>query len=557
MPMGAPMPRPHAAPAALLALAVLAPATLAEHGAWRAGPGPLEPSTTFDDASTLFAEGNARREERVYFDARLVTAPVPGGPTVSATLDGGRVRPPAAAYVIATLGFWRDCNRDGYVGLKVAPGPQGSLGQYPLEAAVAAGASVDASVCPPGSRYWPRLPDGSPGRLVDELRAIGPCPPTRDGDCATGRDGDPARRTNDVPDALARVWGDFGPPALPRALADPVPHAPSSAFADSDGTLAYTDALTSGALARFAPALWSAKPNVGSCDEPHPTPLGGSGGTCGAWPLYQVARLPSDASCDESGTCTAPDPLVRVFDVDPEDSHACNRFVGLPRLSPRASTDALADGSVAGTLAHAEACASVRTGLADECGVAPCAGSAQAPRERPDFVLTYAWARTTDALAPLGVRHFAPGAGMDNEGFGGSWFGELTWMPQPSSLHEGATATAYTTAYADVSPTALARANARPPTALPAGAQDRHAYGAHACATITTGPPNVDPASRWDCSVTTWRESRASPLDPVLGDRFDLRDVDCYDNAASEDVEPALKAGLADCAWDGTATHAR
>jgi hypothetical protein len=142
-------------------IGVAAPAALA---AWSPATGWAdEPSTTFDDAAHMWQAPNAAAVDKVYF---------------AGTFSSARK-------LVAALGFWRDCNGDGFIGLRLT-------GQREYDPALsnALGSPVNAVVCPVGSAY-------NSGVIVDEFREIGPNP------------------TDEVPDSNAKVWADWDLPGAP------------------------------------------------------------------------------------------------------------------------------------------------------------------------------------------------------------------------------------------------------------------------------------------------------------------------------------------------------
>lgn len=584
-------------PLLVLLLLGLGANAAATHGAWLAGSGELEPSTRFDSRSYMFQVPNQNRVDQIYFNLRFISTPTGVPATYAASnVDGGNVYPPAGAYPVATLGFWRDCNRDGYIGFKVAGASYGSLGQYSRFAAENAGAPLDPAICPLGSAYW-RYNDeaNGPSELVDELRSIGPCPPTDPWACDPRESGSPQWHTNDVLGNGTRVWGDWGLPGFTHVPWSPLLPMPEGALQDSEGTLGFVDAATMGTFSSAFGSAWDEKPNVGECDEPHPEFLEGPGGTCGLWPLHQVERLGNDSTCS-TGPCAHPDPLVTVFDTEGDEGcddmlamsmpvDDATLYARLPVIWPDVNPNFLADGSVSGTLAHVsrstrgvtvtsdgepDGCADSGGDLSDNCGISPCeAGSIAGIHVRPSFVLRYQWATSTDALAWFGFDRISldlgtesevdPDAGYSREvGPPGGWYGKEVWAPRPPRHVWGTIDPAYTTSYADVYNQALTNAGASPALALPGGTQNRFRYGSDACASFTSGPSNVNPRTDWDCSVTTWNEdarSRGDPTSPTLADPYDLRDVDCYDNTLSDRIDRSVKLGITDCVTDGAGTH--
>lgn len=622
----------------------------ATHGNWLLGVGQYEPNSKYDTSGYMFQQPNQARVDKVYFNGFFINAVATSSLTFSnVNPDGGNIYGPTGGYAVALLGYWRDCNRDNYVGLKgAAPTGVGSLGQYSPDAAAALGAPVDTSICPQGtSAYWPANEvSDSPNGLVDEWLAIAPCQNDLTDCDPDAPEQNPARvclnpggsggalncnapgaiivespnrpaeqPPTDVLDNSSRVWGDWERPGKNHVPYGGLIPMPRGTWQDSDGTLKFIDDATIRAISSSVPDVWASKPNVGACNQPHPVFLGGPGGTCGLWPLYQFARLGNDTTCSSetatSGSCAHPDPLVTAFDTENDsnaDGNPCNDLVSqdviitnpanpsgtsthfwisLPEPNPQVNPNILADGSISGTLVEASRAIN-GTGnptadgpgdcrhhsndndnaISTNCGLYACESDDQASTFKhvePTFKLNYTAGSGTRVLAQFGFDHVETETGhfiLAND-FSG-WYANTVWTARPPRSGWGMITTTYHTFYADVSNQGLLGSAA---VALPGGTQNRYTYGSDFCATITTGPSVVN-ALGWECSITEWQKVRDS-LDPddvtrynaILGDRYDLRDVDCYDNTVDEDnLGPSVKLGIVDCASDEPAgtppTHA-
>ncbi len=169
-----------------------------------------EPSSRFDRPEWMWPTANdvnARVDgivrDRLYFNAQISVlglATVPQAP-------GGRV-PLAVVGAEALLGYWRDCNNDGYVGNRLT-------GQVKYLAAVG---GVDGRVCPPGSAFRSAL---SP--YVYELIQVG------------SHRGVGANHAFTINDPAARVWGDFHRPDEP-AYAQALDVAESTGIVEGEGS---------------------------------------------------------------------------------------------------------------------------------------------------------------------------------------------------------------------------------------------------------------------------------------------------------------------------------
>lgn len=592
-----------------LTAAIVIVASLTVPGAsiagWQAGSGHPEPSTAWDTSRHMFQSPNQAPADRIYFNGMVLSS---AGPvTYDAQLDGGSLVSPVATTHAAILGFWRDCNRDGYIGAKVLPANAGSFSAYPRLLAENGVLPFDGGICPLGSAYNPRDPvSGEPMPFIDELRWIGPnamwslggqenynveCgsvpQPTAAGvidfvlsgivNCLTTHAQTPDR--TDVNDPNARVWADWNAPSLPHVedggLLSP------GAFEDSASTLDYVDYHTGRTMSQGLGEAWTELPNVGECDADDPELLEGPDDSCGAWPLYQVKRLVNDSD-GVDGPESHPEPLVTVFDVEEntggptsspcDDAYSTDipRIVfisghpfRLPDPDPDVHRNFPVEGSLAGTATHAWK--ATDGGLfTGECStrapsllaVDSAADEILTTHVRPDVQLSFVADSRVHALRFAGFEDL-PADALGARGTAGvdgvpGWYGRQYAMVPPRHLW-GSFEPVRVTFYADVSNTALTNAGASASVAFPGGVQNRHAYGLpEFCTTITTGPANVHAANRWDCSVTSWaakRERDNAFKRPILGDPYDLRDVDCLDNDASETLlGPDVRAGLADCA---------
>lgn len=413
----------------------------------------------------------------------------------------------------------------------------------------------------------------------------------------------PVADDRDVIDNGSKVWADWSFPGGPHVYSQGLYSTPTiiggkppGTYADSDGTLTWIDDASGRSFSTTLASTWDGKPNLGGCGAPGSEPefLGGPDGTCGLWPMYQVKRLlnDSDTRVSEDGD---PTPLVTVFnegDAD-ADGNACNDFVdeevqqgstrvyvGVDDVSPSANPNALVAGSLAGTLANVDRGTSETSlGATPECddnktsanqGVLQLESneldsefthrlptetlnfSADARYHTLDqFGFDYAPSDGAGALGgPTGMSAIVSQSQSQNPG----WFGRYGWTPRPPRHGWGALTNAYATFYADVSQQGLANGGATA-SALPATQQDRHRYGTpEFCAAITTGASNVNPANDWECSVDVWKAKRTVDIAgdpnfrgrPVLGDAYDLRDADCFDNTLSESLAPGARASIAE-----------
>ena len=203
-------------PPILVAALLLVPAVSAN---WSSA-GSYEPSTNYDTASYMFQDAPQTPGKRVYFNAFATTSTPAGGVRVNPNVAAlqSRIEPPGAEFMAATLGVWTDCNKDGYVGMA-----EGALREY--DAALL----NDATVCPPstGPRdAW----DGNHNYngVVTELIPI-----MR------------AENENDLRryvDPTAAVWGDFHrPDEKPFTPTCALAPQPRGTYQSSGGVINYVD----------------------------------------------------------------------------------------------------------------------------------------------------------------------------------------------------------------------------------------------------------------------------------------------------------------------------
>lgn len=572
-----------AAFAVSMAVGTLGPAA-ATHGAWLAGTGAFEPSTRYDDARHMFQSANQAPRDRVYFNGFVAHSDGIAVPRYDVNVDGGSLVSPGGTYFMAVLGFWRDCNKDGYIGAKVVPANWGNFAAYPRELVEAGAITLDTAVCPAGSAYNPM---GS--AWIDEFRVIGPGAAWEPYEQAAyaKRCGNPTgvnialcaiERTDDrydVTDNASKVWADWGFPGGPHIPHQGLVPQPRGTYSDSDNTLYYVDFALQGPFSGALGDLWTNKPNIGACDEDRVL-LGGPDGTCGLWPLYQAKRLLNDSD-SATGPDSHPSPLVNVFDTQTDNDgsgSACDdgfattlpngKKIAIPEAAPALHPNFLVEGSIGGTYrnifigTHGLTAADSFNG---QCSAgAPSFTSIEgesnddAPTHvEPDDKLTFAPDQRIHGLRAYGFDD-APLDALGTRGSTGvggtpTWYGGVGWTPRPPRTGWGSVVETWATFYADVTTQGITNAGAAASTAFPGGAQNAHRYAVpEMCTTITTGPSNLN-GQNWECSITVWQERREAVEDPdapILGDGYDLRDVDCMDNSIGAGLE-GVRLGVAVC----------
>lgn len=165
--------------ALVLALVAVTPAALAAWGV----AGEVEPDTAHDRSGYMWSDASAAQDptrSAVYFNGvglQSLTGSS-GGVQLNALPLGTRLAPVGTFQAYAYLGLWRDCDRDGYVGMASS-----ALWRYRAELL------TDASLCPAGGAH-------NDGAWVTEFRWIN----------------DRYESIAGVLDPGSMVWGDFGRP---------------------------------------------------------------------------------------------------------------------------------------------------------------------------------------------------------------------------------------------------------------------------------------------------------------------------------------------------------
>lgn len=185
--------------AILTALALSAPFAAA-NWSYR---GSNEPDTAYDDASYMYLDPDtdpSQSVHKLYFNG-WARAARDGhyNPNVGAL--GSRIQPPISA-MAAMLGYWKDCNNDGYVGLA-----ESAVIEYRTEVLTA---TTGADICPPstpvpGQTIYPH----NDGTWVRELIWLG------------GTNGATTSNPTNFYATDTDVWADWGLPGEPPTLVCP------------------------------------------------------------------------------------------------------------------------------------------------------------------------------------------------------------------------------------------------------------------------------------------------------------------------------------------------
>lgn len=547
-----------------IALLVALPAAVASWG----GKGSAEPDTPYDlGAMWLESDTNPDPTLRlVYFNGFSGAAPG-AGTSVNPNLAQARSAiVPAPFYPVAILGVWKDCNRDGYIGM----GDNGAL-EYPA-------ALLDRTdVCPPvtaGPLVKPYQVHND-GRWVQELTPIGY------DDVRNEPSGDVDSDPRNYNDTGARVWADWGvpdsPPAPPCALLTMY----RGSLHSTGGVLAWLDCHDRYYLTQTVneATTMAGQPELGFSDVP-PDQADRSASPLNARNPYGEA---SDEPMARVFDCSAPAENVAVRDptggmlhhveVGPVSFNLTDSEDRFVHTDVRNPSPTLPDGgSVAGSVNETQAatsdCDRGNPGETVDVDGKPDGSDASlpyflegstrapsrfAPRTQSDFVLAFEEGDRRSGIAMLAGRWSSDG----NTGafaITGMWSGVSATRLEPAAYldreNPGASPVNHITYYAYVSPQ-LAFVEK---LTLPSGGGT---YGAATCA--TSEPVFECDASRW------WRDDEgrdAMPRDARLGSEagaptvarqspetelgvrvwhaYSLRDVDCLDFSAS----PAREAGV-------------
>jgi hypothetical protein len=477
----------------------------------------------------------------------------------------------------AVLGVWKDCNNDGYVGL----GDQGLLEYRSTILAATAGTTI-CPVEPIAYGTLGQMPVHNDGNWVRELIPIGwrnlqpgclyvvPSGPNAGQHL---QDCNPFK----IDDNGARVWTDFGVPGANYAPSCPIAPVAYGTFSTTGGAIKFadcidqwflTDTLDSVATGPLAPLSFADDPR--DQENSHsilnqPNPWGSQ----------------SDASDAQVWDCSKSQTQVQTLGDAPLLGYGWVN-VSQPKVPPSVGTG----GSVAGTLN------ATGSGF-DQCN-RNSYGNGDGPQglvwqnsgdhfheggalANAPYVLEYNVAgeptkvEATDNLQPTEVTRPAAPTGSQlgaegpsvTDGFGletlesdGIWNGGIAWGGQwmvRENVNQPIGPVRYQTFYAYVSPTAQATYGLQMPKGTTTGT-----YGAETCGSATTGTS----ANNWQCNPALWyldslghdtnvRSTRLgkdpnAPAGAVcdstsdlgcvaygarVGDPFNLRAVDCYDQS--------------------------
>ncbi len=251
---------------------VLSPLVATAGAQWTAWNPDAEPEPDTGNAaedlgdydSDYMHQGPASSDSEIYFDAILdknsfpfVTSPNAYADTELGTVDTD-LRNFGISYFHAMLGYWQDCNGDGFIGLE-------ETGQTHYLEDLA-----DTNNCSLGPHY--------DGTHVTEFLPIGPEAKEVDLQDDTVVDVSLQGHSQAVQDHFAKVWHDWGFPGDDPAETRLLFPLPKGTFADSNGAFQYVDSLTFGSLSGTAAGT--------DCFTTVSPPTGHSD-ACALWPAGQ------------------------------------------------------------------------------------------------------------------------------------------------------------------------------------------------------------------------------------------------------------------------------
>lgn len=432
----------------------------------------------------------------------------------------------------AILGVWRDCNQDGYIGY-------GDLGLWEYRSTLL----MDTRVCPPVSDppviAFDAYPSHNDGTWVRELLPIGW---NQFGlTDAVGRPRD--LNQYDLNDSESRVWADWGVPDAPSRNNCHVTPFPRDTTRYTGGVIEYVDCYDDFRVTAVvnSAATTAGHPELGFGDAPRDQSASRS-------PANQKNPWGSNAddayveTCNGQGTFLLTDPVLGW-------NHSLK-----PPTPGRVHTNGSLSGQVKESYWHA-------TWMSCDGGQAPVQRDAsEAPYALEGDAANQVGAR---AQTDLVFQHFAdprpapPFAGVHRatpDDLGprmlspnGLWraSGDTAMTRPPVVSREGLNLAPvqYLTYYARIGPAAVSKYS----LSLPGSTG---VYGASAC---TSGVGSGLPAKNgWTCDPTKWWPSNSMPTSGKLngaevgvrvGQTFNLRDVDCMDEATAPQREQGLTLG--------------
>jgi hypothetical protein len=116
--------------------------------------------------------------------------------------------------------------------------------------------------------------------------------------------------------------------------------------------------------------------------------------------------------------------------------------------------------------------------------------------------------------------------------YGGMWYGVFAFSRRPPRHCFGLCQESHFTGYADVSDGLVLTAGQ-----TPSGAS-AFRYGDDACGAAAGNiAPGQPIRNDWDCDPTHWDHSQLGAGSVLIGQRYEVRDVDCFDNSIAAGVK--------------------
>jgi hypothetical protein len=487
--------------------------------------------------------------EQVYLDGFLGQCEYPCAPWY-ATMNpnsgvAGSSFTTTLQFAAALFGVWKDCNRDGYVGLA----DQGLM-EYRT---TLLDATFGESICPsqqtpPGPQGLPPLnwfPSHNDGTWVREYLAFSFNTPSLE-----VQDTNPWDVNLLGPTAL---WYDDGLPGPtsggPTCWIYPQP---VGTFRSTGGALAFADCFNgyqvTHAFDQAADGNNATKP-LSFSDVPD----GQQGKSRSLLNVANPWGSENGASDAEVWDCSKPQPVHEAI-TQTDDVN-----VSAPKVPPSVATGGTVGGTMNDFGSGFDQCVRNNQPANTWIGGVPTgvvlaivlAGQLHEGSDLAD--LPYATEGTVDATAKMATSNMGPGSGgiyMDQRPFvpvsgvtgkstppdmgvrpvddDGIWQGGAVragnGFLNEYSLPPSFVPVQYETYYAYVDPTTVTTYG----LSLPAGTKTA-SYGAEACGSAIGGIVNG-----WDCNSADWTSGTR------VGDPYNLRDVDCYDNS----VQAARQAGV-------------
>jgi hypothetical protein len=547
---------PRALPAAVALLLLASPAALA---GWMM-MGSYEPDTKADVVGGwMFTTPDVDPSQsvaKVYFngffgqctDAGPCTGLNPNVATIRSSLH------PPEYLLEAMLGVWKDCNKDGYVGL----GDQG-LFEYRT---TLLDSTAGETVCPaqptpkdphtgkPPLNWFPSHNDGTwvreflPIQWYDVNSVIGDY------------------NAWNVNDQGARVWADVGLPATYHLTCFYKTY-PAGTFHSTGFMLHTFDCLDGYQTTDAIDTVAASNPVLQPLSfADHPRDQENSKSLLNQRNPWGVSTDPSLVAVWD---CSKPQPLSLNTPPVPQANVGAKNVlnVSAPKVPPTVDPAGSPGGTVESLTAGFDQC--TRTGFGGdepyllESGTAlppyKTASDVMQPIEQSRPAAPFAAVLGPSAPADLGVRWLPSTCdsalvgivGVGCPGMDGVWSGNRIYHQETvftDANGGGLSKPVYFTYYALVSPAAISTYG----LSLPKGAATG-TYGAEACGSATSGILNG-----WDCNGADWyKDANGNSLEPSTGefggttylgerpgDAYNLRDIDCYD----ESFQQARGAGV-------------